>query len=113
MASLQRVRVHGHSYWRIVESKRVNGKPRPIVVAYLGKPDDLLARLRGKDSLSLQSRSHGAVAVLYTLAKDLDLAGTIDRHLASSGRRVRRRPRGLPPAIPPPPPPHHRLSPPH
>ena len=103
MASLQRVRVHGHSYWRIVESKRVNGKPRPIVVAYLGKPDDLLARLRGTDSLSLQSRSHGAVAALYSLAKELDVAGSIDRQLASSGRRVRRRPRGLPPDSPVPP----------
>jgi transposase len=103
MASLQRVRVRGHSYWRIVESKRVNGKPRPIVVAYLGKPDDLLARLRGQDSLSLQSRSHGAVAALYTLAKELDVAGTIDRQLASSGRRVRRRPQGLSPDVPVPP----------
>ena len=103
MASLQRVRVRGQSYWRIVQSKRVNGKPRPVVVAYLGKPDELLARLRGKDALSLQSRSHGAVAALYTLAKELDLAGSIDRHLARSGRRVRRRPRGLPPGIPVPP----------
>jgi len=28
MASLQKVRVRGHTYWRIVESRRVNGKPR-------------------------------------------------------------------------------------
>jgi len=110
MASLQRVRVRGHSYWRLVESKRVNGKPRPIVVAYLGKPDDLLARLRATDSLSLQSRSHGAVAALYTLATDLDLAGTIDRHLVSSGRRLRRRPQGLPPDTPVPPAHHDGLS---
>lgn len=103
MASIQRVRVRGQSYWRIVQSKRVNGKPRPIVVAYLGKPDHLLARLRGTEPLSLHSRSHGAVAALYTLAKELDLAGTVDRHLASSGRRVRRRPQDLPPDIPVPP----------
>ena len=101
MASLQRVRVRGHSYWRIVESRRVNGKPRPIVVAYLGKPDDLLARLRGSDSLSLKSLSHGAVAAFYALAQELDLAGTIDRHLALSGRRLRRRtPDPAPPAPP-------------
>lgn len=101
MASLQRVRVRGHSYWRIVESRRVNGKPRPIVVAYLGKPDDLLARLRGSDSLSLKSLSHGAVAALYALAQELDLAGTIDRHLALSGRRLRRRTPGPAPPAPP------------
>ena len=46
MASIQRVRVRGHSYWRIVESRRVNGKPRVFVIAHLGKADDLLARLR-------------------------------------------------------------------
>lgn len=89
MASLQRVRVRGHYYWRIVESRRVNGKPRPIVVAYLGKADDLLARLKSTESLRLRSRSHGAVAAVYALARELDVAGTIDRHLAASGRRDR------------------------
>jgi transposase len=103
MASLQRVRVRGQFYWRIVESRRVNGKPRPIVIAYLGKPDEILARLRSQDSLSLRSRSHGAVACLYSLAKQLDVAGIIDRQLASSGRRVRGRPPGPPPHTPVPP----------
>jgi transposase len=102
MASLQRVRVRGQSYWRIVQSRRVNGKPRPIVVAYLGKPDDLLARLRATDALTLHSRSHGAVAALHALAKELDVAGTIDRQLVSAGRRVRHRPQGVPPGPLPP-----------
>jgi len=92
MASLQRVRVRGHAYWRIVESRRVNGKPRPIVVAHLGKADDLLARLRAADTLRLRSKSHGAVAAAQALARELDFAGTIDRHLAVSGRRDRKRP---------------------
>lgn len=89
MASLQRVRVHGQSYWRLVESRRVNGKPRPVVIAYLGKPDDLLARLRAADSITVRSRSHGAVAALYKIAHELDVVGLIDRHLAAAGRRVR------------------------
>ena len=96
MASLQSVRVRGNRYWRIVESRRVNGKPRPIVVAYLGKADDLLARLRAADSLRLRSRSHGAVAAVYALARELDLSGTIDRHLAASGRRDRQQPVHVP-----------------
>lgn len=102
MASLQRVRVRGQSYWRIVQSRRVNGKPRPIVVAYLGKPDDLLARLRATDALTLHSRSHGAVAALHTIATELDVAGTIDRRLASGGRRVRRRAQSAAPGPLPP-----------
>jgi transposase len=95
MASLQRFRVQGHSYWRIVESRRVNGKPGIRVVAYLGKADDLLARLRAAETLLIRSVSHGAVAALFSLAQELDVTGTIDRHLQASGRRSRKRlPRG-------------------
>lgn len=92
MASIQRVRVRGHSYWRIVESRRVNGKPRVFVIAHLGKADDLLARLRAAEHLRLRSRSHGATTAVYALARELDVAGTIDRHLAASGRRDRHQP---------------------
>lgn len=94
MPSLQRFRVKGHSYWRIVESRRVNGKPGIRVIAYLGKADDLLARLSAAETLQIRSLSHGAVAALYSLAQELDVAGTIDRHLEASGRRSRKR---LPP----------------
>ena len=90
MASIQRVRVRGHSYWRIVKSRRVNGKPRVFVIAHLGKADDLLARLQAAEHLRLRSRSHGATTAVYALARELDVAGTIDRHLAASGRRDRR-----------------------
>ena len=88
MASLQARKVRGHTYWHIVESRRVNGKPRPVPVAYLGKADDLLARLKAADALRLHSRSHGAVAALWALAQELDIAGIIDRQLAASGRRI-------------------------
>lgn len=90
MASLQRFKVRGHSYWRIVESRRVNGKPGIKVVAYLGKADTLLARIRALEDLEVRSLSHGAVAALASLARELDIAGTIDRHLERSGRRSRK-----------------------
>jgi transposase len=95
MASLQRVVVKGHSYWRIVESRRVDGKPRPFVVAHLGKATDLLTRLRATEAVRIRSHAHGAVAALYDIATQLDVVGTIDRHLAKSGRR-RRDPRQPP-----------------
>jgi transposase len=88
MASLQQHRVRGKTYWRIVESRRVNGKPRPVPIAYLGSANDLLARLTGAEALRISSRSHGGVAALYALSLELDLAGTIDRHLAMEGRRI-------------------------
>ncbi len=91
MASVQRYRVGRHAYWRIVESRRVNGRPTIRVLAYLGKADDLLRRLQAAEALELHSRSHGAVAALYALGRQLDIAGTIDRQLELFGRRSRRR----------------------
>ena len=91
MASLQARKVRGHTYWHIVESRRVNGKPRPVPIAYLGKADDVLARLKAADAsgaLRLHSRSHGAVAALWALAAELDIAGIIDGQLSASGRRI-------------------------
>lgn len=90
MASLQRVRVKGHSYWRIVESRRVNGKPRLFVLAHLGKADDLLKRLQAADAFKISSRSHGSVAAVHALARELDVAGLLNQHLARLGRRDRK-----------------------
>ena len=42
MVTTQSKKSRGHKYWYIVESRRVNGKPRPVVLAYLGNSDDLL-----------------------------------------------------------------------
>jgi transposase len=89
MASIQAVRVKGHTYYRVVTCRRVNGKPTPVVLAYLGKADDLLERINAADEARVRSWSHGAVAALYGLARELRIADRIDRHLASSGRRQR------------------------
>src|SRR5258708_271092 len=35
MASIQRKIIHGRPYYYLVESRRVNGRPRPVVVQYL------------------------------------------------------------------------------
>jgi hypothetical protein len=45
MVSLNRVKAGGRTYWRIVESRRVNGKPRPVPILNLGTADALLERL--------------------------------------------------------------------
>jgi transposase len=84
MASLQ-VKMHqGRKYWCIVESKRVNGKPRAFVVEYLGTADALLARLTsGGGQHKVKSFSHGAIAALLTLAKKLDIVPIINRYTLS------------------------------
>jgi transposase len=90
MASLQAVRSGGRLYWRIVESRRVNGKPRPVPVCYLGTAEALLDRLRGtdRDARRIQSFSHGDVAALKAAADRLGVVGIIDRHVKKRGRRL-------------------------
>ena len=88
MASLQAVRVNGHTYYRLVTCRRINGKPTPVVLAYLGKADDIQKRLEGADEARVRSWSHGAVAALYGLARELRIPEVIDRHLSKSGNAV-------------------------
>ena len=88
MATLQKKTSRGHTYWYLVESRRVNGKPRPVVLAYLGRPDDLLRRLQGAHgALRLRSVAHGAVAALKAVGEELGVVDLIDRRLGSSRRR--------------------------
>ena len=89
MASLQGVRVKGTTYWRLVTCHRINGKPTPVVLAYLGKADDIQKRLEAADEARVHSWSHGAVAALYSLTRELQIAKRIDGHLSKSGRRLR------------------------
>lgn len=84
MASLQ-VKIHrGRKYWCIVESKRINGKPRSFVVEYLGTADALLARLTSeKGQHKIKSFSHGAISAFLSLAKKLDVIPIINKYTSS------------------------------
>jgi transposase len=63
----------------------VNGKPRPIVLEYLGKAETLLARLQQGigERLKIKSHSHGAVAALLVVARNLDVVSVINHHIHS------------------------------
>lgn len=88
MASLQKVRVQGRTYWRIVESRRINGKPRAIPILHLGTADALLNRLLAspEGSLTVQSFQHGDVAALKAVADRLEVVSIIDRHVGGRAR---------------------------
>ena len=82
MATIQAKTSRGHKYWQIVESRRVNGKPRPIVLAHLGKPLDLLRRLQGLTGpLKVKTYAHGAVAALLKLVAELQIPQLINQHV--------------------------------
>jgi transposase len=88
MASLQRVRAKGRAYWRIVESRRIDGKPRAIPILYLGTADQLLERLLSapEGRLRVGSCQHGDVAALKAVADRLGVVEIIDRHVDESRR---------------------------
>lgn len=93
MATLQQKTSHGHKYWYIVESRRVNGKPRPVVLAYLGKADDLLQRLQEiSHKQRIKSYSHGAVAALLEAARILDIPSLINSSVDSSRAGIAKKP---------------------
>lgn len=86
MVSLQKYPSHGKTYWRLVESHRVDGRPKMRVLKHLGSADQLLAALEGQRAgLQVQSVEHGTVAALWALAQRLGVAASIDRRVA--GRR--------------------------
>ena len=68
-------------YYYLVESARVNGKPRIVSQEYLGTAEELAAAMRG-GGLGLpdrvQHKDFGAVAAAWSLLEDLGVAEIID-----------------------------------
>jgi len=87
MASLQKKKVHGKEYWYIVECRRVNGKPRPFVLEYLGRPEALLKRLKDIGyKRKVKSYSHGGVFALLKVAREIRLPDILKKHLVQTKR---------------------------
>jgi transposase len=87
VASLQAYDSHGIRYYRIVESFRKEGKPSIRVLAHLGRVDDILHRHQQHSEVpvKISSVSAGAVTALFSLARELDVAGQINRALSGGG----------------------------
>ena len=84
MATIRKDKVGKYTYWQIVESKRVDGKPRPIVLAHLGTAEQLLYKLKeGPFKKKVRSVSHGAVELFFKTAQLLDIPGIFERSFSS------------------------------
>ena len=92
MASIQSRVSRGIKYWSIVESKRINGKPRTTILEYLGTADSLLGRLTRDDGRAIRSYSHGDTAALLNIADELGIIKTINDHIPAlnSGKKPMR-----------------------
>lgn len=89
MATLQKRVSRGHSYWSIVECRRINGKPRPVILYYLGRAEDLLKRLTKGVAQKVRSYSYGDVAIMLDAAEELQIVEIINKHLPKENKQLR------------------------
>lgn len=85
MASIQSRVSRGKKYWSIVESKRVNGKPRSVILQYLGTAETLMKRLQQSKNTQtnslIKSYSHGDTMALLNIASELGITDIINKYI--------------------------------
>ena len=86
-ATLQKRKSSGHNYWSIVESRRINGKPRPVILEYLGTTYNLLERLKEGIPKEVRSYGHGLIAIMLNIAEELQILQSINRQIKSKQLR--------------------------
>ncbi|MDN5763463.1 MAG: IS1634 family transposase [Microlunatus sp.] len=81
MASIVGKKQGGQTYYYLVESARVNGKPRIVSQQYLGSAAEVTAKLSGTpagEPVRTQHKSFGDLAAVWGMLERLDVAGVID-----------------------------------
>ena len=70
-----------HTYYYLVESARVGGKPRIVSQQYLGSAEEVMAKLAGQGSgepVRSQHKRFGDLAAVWSTLQRLDVAGVVD-----------------------------------
>ncbi len=70
------------TYYYLVESARVDGKPRIVAQEYLGTAEEVTARLAGADAGvpdRTQHKRFGDVAAAWSVIQELDVAAVVDQ----------------------------------
>ena len=84
MASLYKKVINGKPYWYLREMARVDGKPKMVSERYLGTAAEIESLLDAREAAVMPERTRhldfGAVAGVWGLLGDLDVAGLIDQH---------------------------------
>jgi len=88
MASLQKKTVKGIDYWSLVESKRINGKPTPIVIEYFGNTKNFAKKLVSNklENHVLKSYTHGDTYALMKVADKLGIEDILNGVFKSQTR---------------------------
>jgi transposase len=84
VASLYKKVISGRPYWYLREMGWVDGKPKLVSERYLGTAAEIEALLDAREAAVMPERTRhldfGAVAAVWGLLADLDVAGLIDQH---------------------------------
>jgi transposase len=81
VASIVGKRISGKTYYYLVESARVDGKPRIVSQQYLGSADEIVAKLASAGSgeaVRTQHKGFGDLAAVWSVLQRLDVVGIID-----------------------------------
>ena len=81
MASIVGKRQGGQTYYYLVESARVDGKPRIVSQQYLGSAAEVTAKLAGTgagEPVRSQHKTFGDLAAVWSVLERLDVAAVID-----------------------------------
>jgi len=85
VASIQPKVISGKTYYYLVESGRVGGKPRIVSQRYLGSAEDIAAALDGATAAPARTRhlAFGDVAAVWGMLSRLGYAETVDAVVGS------------------------------
>lgn len=81
MSSIVGKRQGGRTYYYLVTSARVEGKPRIVSQQYLGSTAEVMAKLAGTaagEPLRTQHKKFGDLAAVWGMLERLDVAGAVD-----------------------------------
>src|SRR5665809_7179 len=81
MSSIVGKKQGGQTYYYLVESARVNGKPRIVSQQYLGSAAEVAAKRAGTgagEPVRTQHKTFGDLAAVWAMINSLDVAGVID-----------------------------------
>jgi transposase len=81
MPSIVGKRQGNQTYYYLVESARVEGKPRIVSQQYLGSAEEVMAKLAGQPSgepVRCQHKKFGDLAAVWSVLERLDVAGVVD-----------------------------------
>jgi transposase len=85
MPSLTKKIVRGRPYYYLRESQRVNGKPKIVSTIYLGSAESIRDRLLCPQPTEVAVHELGGSAATFSMAQDLEVVATIDRHIPKRG----------------------------